>query len=130
HSTMRINYTSYNVRRGQDVINSNTSHNNVMVLAGLDNPSGHHFWYARVLGIYHANIIYTGPGMVDYQAHCLDFLWVRWYEPLEPATLPTSHKHLEKISFVRMDREDVFGFLDPAVSMMSTVVRKPQTKTN
>jgi len=40
----------------------------------------HRFLYARVLGAYHANIIYTGPGMHDYNARRFDFLWVRWYE--------------------------------------------------
>jgi len=25
------------------------------------------FRYAQVLGIYHANVIYVGPGMLDYE---------------------------------------------------------------
>lgn len=39
------------------------------------NPS-HPFNYARVLGVYHINAVYVGPGMVDYQPHWLEFLWV------------------------------------------------------
>ena len=40
----------------------------------------HHFLYARVLGAYHVNVIYTGPGMRDFEAHHFEFLWVRWFE--------------------------------------------------
>ncbi|KAH7904570.1 hypothetical protein BJ138DRAFT_1018968 [Hygrophoropsis aurantiaca] len=53
HNIMRINYTSYDVRRAQDVINPNISHHNIMMLAPPGDP--HRFCYARVLGIYHAN---------------------------------------------------------------------------
>src|ERR1700733_3919195 len=34
HNVMCINYTGYDVRRSQDVINPSTSHCNIMVLAG------------------------------------------------------------------------------------------------
>jgi hypothetical protein len=55
HSIMRINYTMYDVRRGQDTINPNTDHCNVMVLAdGHDSDAETHtFHYAHVLRIYH-----------------------------------------------------------------------------
>jgi hypothetical protein len=38
--------------------------------------SSNHFLYAWVLGGYHANVIYTGPGMCDFEAHHFNFLWV------------------------------------------------------
>jgi len=30
-----------------------------------------------ILGTYHANVVYTGPGMHDYKACHFDFLWVQ-----------------------------------------------------
>ena len=84
HNIMRINYTTYNVRHSQDNINPRTDHRDIMLLASTDNDSeDHQFIYARVLGIFHVNVIYTGPGMIDYHAHRMEFLWVRWYDNLD-----------------------------------------------
>jgi hypothetical protein len=68
---MRINYTTYDVRRSQDIINTTTSRHDVMVLAdpGDHTAASHPFRYARVLGVYHVNVIYVGAGMIDYQPH-------------------------------------------------------------
>ena len=73
----------------------------------------HHFLYARVLGVYHANVIYTGPGMRDYKARRLDFLWVRWYEVVDPASSGWSSSQLDCVRFLPMSRDDAFGFVDP-----------------
>ena len=72
---------TYDVRRGTDIIKPGTSRCNVMLLAdqiaSSDPTKLHHFLYGRILGAYHANVIYTGPGMHDYEARHFDFLWVR-----------------------------------------------------
>jgi hypothetical protein len=83
HNIARFNYTTYDVRRAQDVINPRTSHCNVMVLHAAHDMGhpGHRFIYGKVLGIYHVNVIYTGSGMVNYTPIRMEFLWVRWYEP-------------------------------------------------
>jgi hypothetical protein len=73
----------------------------------------HYFLYARVLGVYHANVVYTGPGMLDYEARRMDFLWVRWYEVINPATSGWSKSKLDSIQFPLMNSEDAFGFVDP-----------------
>jgi hypothetical protein len=39
--------------------------------------TAHPFLYARVIGIYHVNAIYTGPGMTAYEAIRFDFLHLR-----------------------------------------------------
>ncbi|KAG6905526.1 hypothetical protein DXG01_002238 [Tephrocybe rancida] len=60
---MRLHYTSYDVRRSADVIHIKTSHCNIMLLNPdfNGNPdTDHPYLYARVLGIYHANIVYSG----------------------------------------------------------------------
>jgi hypothetical protein len=59
------------------MINAGTSRCNVMLLADdADSSSPHHFLYARVLGAYHANVIYVRPGMRDNQPRRFEFLWV------------------------------------------------------
>lgn len=86
-----------------------------MLLAdNSDAPAGQHkFLYARVLGVYHANVVYTGPGMRDYEARRVDFLWVRWYEVVDPMALGWKIRRLDRIRFPRMDEEDALGFVDP-----------------
>jgi hypothetical protein len=119
HRLFRINYTTYDVRRDQDVINPGTPHYNIMMLADPVSDEGalavatcHNFLYARVLGIYHVNIIYVGPGMVDYHPRRFDFLWVRWYQ-----LCTTGHRRLyrlDQLSFPPVTNQDAFGFVDPA----------------
>jgi hypothetical protein len=114
HNIMRINYTTYDVRRAQDTINPNTDHRDVMLLSSQED--GHQYIYARVLGIYHVNVIYTGPGMVDYRAHRMEFLWVRWFQ--NPDDLPVqtawTTARLDSLRFPPMSEEEAFGFIDPA----------------
>ena len=106
---MRINYTSYDVRRDEDVIHTGKC-SNVMALAPASiRLHGHPFWYARVLGIYHVNVIYIGEGNANYLPRRLDFLWVRWYVlEDEPDT-----GRLDRVSFPPLSDDLSFGFLDP-----------------
>lgn len=118
HKLMRINYTTYNIRRSQDMVNASTPHRDVLVLADSsddpDSSSSHPFRYARVLGIYHANIVYVGPGMLNYQPHRLEFLWVRWYEAVETVCTGWDVQRLDRIQFVSIADEGAFGFINPS----------------
>jgi hypothetical protein len=65
HKVLRVNYTTYDMRRGQDSINPRT-HADVIVLAHEDddpenNLKPHPFWYARIIGIFHAQVRHVGP---------------------------------------------------------------------
>lgn len=116
---MRINYTTYDVRRSQDVINASTSHCHVMLLANssnsdLDPDLIHPFSYARVLGIYHVNTVYVGPGTVDYQPRRFDFLWVRWLRPIETLHSGWGTQKLDRVQFLPMVEDNAFGFVDPS----------------
>ena len=115
-----INYTTYDVRRAQDIIHTGTSQCNVMVISSdtLDTtvPESQRFRYAKVLGIYHANVVYTGSGMRDYQPRRLDFLWVRWYEHVDqPAGW--AERRLDQVYFPPVAGPESFGFLDPAYAL-------------
>lgn len=123
HSLMRINYTTYDVRRSQDVVNASTSHCNIMVLAECDvDPTSHphRFRYARVLGIYHANVIYVGPGMVDYQPRRMEFLWVRWYNVVNAATAGWDTLTLDRVEFPNLSEDDACGFINPSDVLRSS----------
>ena len=88
HHLLRINFTTYDVRRSQDVINPGTLRRDIMVLANNQDPKiDHPFWFARVLGIYHVNVVYTGSGMLDYTPRRFDFLWVRWFSNMATCQL-------------------------------------------
>jgi hypothetical protein len=114
HNIMRINYTTYDVRRSQDVICTSTPRRDIMVLAdSADGNSAQPFRYARVLAIFHVNAIYVGPGMVNYQPYRLEFLWVRWYRKMGIATGWKARK-LDRVQFPSMSEGDTFGFLDPS----------------
>ncbi|KAG2047193.1 hypothetical protein BDR06DRAFT_1032526 [Suillus hirtellus] len=114
HNIARFNYTTYDVRRAQDVVNPCTSHCNVMVLSS-DNDmglEGHRFIYGKVLGVYHVNVIYVGVSMIDFTPLRVEFLWVRWYKPMEQVS-SWDTSTLDRLRFPPMDDESSFNFVDP-----------------
>jgi hypothetical protein len=104
HKLIRFHFTTYNVHRGTNIINPGTSRCNVMFLADdTANLTDHHFLYAHVIGMYHANVIYTRPGMSDFKAHRFDVLWVRWFGPANPASSGWSSSTLDLVCFPPMN---------------------------
>ena len=113
HRLLRINYTTYDLQREFDPINPRTDNRDIMLLANPDSGD-HPFSYARVLGIFHANIVYTGPGSKDFQSRRVEFLWVRWFEVLQDRLPIWEHDVLDTVKFLPVTNEDAFGFVDPA----------------
>ena len=67
HKTMQVNYTTYDMRRAQDSLNPRNQAN-IMVLAnepddgadgGSTSTTRDPYWYARVLGIFHVNVMFS-----------------------------------------------------------------------
>ena len=113
HKLARIQYTTYDVRREQDVINPTTPHRDIMLLATTpNNDVDHPFLYARVLGIYHANVVYTGDGVQSYQARRFEFLWVQWYQ-YQGQNVRWCDLKLDVLAFPPLSSEGAFGFVDP-----------------
>lgn len=81
--------------------------------AGRPSPPKGRFLYARVLGAYHVNVGYIGPGMLDYNPRRVDFLWVRWYKVVRKGNDPFSSSELPQLSFYPLHSPDAFGFVDP-----------------
>jgi len=115
---MRVNYTTYDMRRDQDTINPRT-HSDVMVLSPETGPNAHRYWYARVLGIFHAQVLHTGPDARNHSVQHMEFLWVRWFG-MEPGYRSGfKAAKLPKIGFVPETDESAFGFLDPSLVIRS-----------
>lgn len=69
HKAMRVNYTTYDMRREQDTINPRTRPD-IMLLSYEDEGKSYHpYWYARALGIFHVNIKHNGPSSSNEEVH-------------------------------------------------------------
>lgn len=117
HRTLRLHYTSYDMRRQQDIINPASSPD-IMVLSCEDGEDVHPFWYARVVKIFH--LLVHNRGMAPPMEHSpmepqrMNVLWVRWFGLDTDARGGWSKKQLHGISFIPWDEPGPFGFLDPA----------------
>lgn len=82
------------------------------MLATTEDDQDHPFLYARVLGIYHANVVYTGGNSQNHEARRFEFLWVRWYQYQGP-NVRWSDSKLDLVSFPPIASEGAFGFVNP-----------------
>lgn len=118
HQILQINYSTYDTRREQDILNPNTGRRDIMCLRREYDPAGrgsasHQFCYARILGIYHVNVIFLGNGYLDRRPRRFDVLWVRWYTELDDLQ-PWSAWQLDRLKFPKLSEGDNVGFLDPS----------------
>jgi hypothetical protein len=114
-NTCQVFYTTYDVQRQTDTINPRSSPD-IMVYAPPDEDDSHYerYWYARVLGIYHAKIICSHPDVVGgNEVRRMEFLWVRWFGAEPGYTHGFRRAKLPKIGFVPSSDEYAFSFLDP-----------------
>jgi hypothetical protein len=121
HQLLYINYTTYDVRRSQDIIHVNTPQCNILFLNSAwseetlesRDAGTHPYLYAKALGVYHANVSYVGflpNGTRDLTSHRIDFVWVRWYDFLES----DEEFSLDQVSFTSLSSDDALDFVDPA----------------
>jgi hypothetical protein len=111
---LRVNYTTYDVRRDQDSMNPRT-HCDVMMLSPETGPNAHPYWYARVLGMFHARVLHIGPAARNRSVQNIEFLWVRWFGIVTGHRYGFKAARLPKISFIDDGDPLAFGFLDPSL---------------
>lgn len=101
------------MRRSQDSVNPRT-HADIMVLSREDPNTGnsHPYWYARVVGIFHAQVCHAGPG--SNQPKKMEFLWVRWFGRDLSYRAGWGAQRLHRVGFVDGHDPQAFGFLDPS----------------
>jgi hypothetical protein len=112
-STLRINYTTYDMRRDFDTVNPKT-HPFIMVPSPETEMHAHPFWYAAVLGVYHADVQHVSNETRDFRFKRMEFLWVRWLGVVPGHSSGKRQAKLPKIGFVPDSDEFAFGFLDPS----------------
>jgi hypothetical protein len=113
HKIMRIRYTTYDVRRAEDVIHVASDQSNVMVINPNFDPKSceqHPFRYARVLGIYHARPYLPGVTTDGTRPCRIDLLWVHWYDVVDHGR----SYELDRLQLHPIDSPNAFGFMDPS----------------
>ncbi|TFK83647.1 hypothetical protein K466DRAFT_577621 [Polyporus arcularius HHB13444] len=110
HKVMRVNWTSYDMRREQSSVNPRT-HPDIMMVAPPGSP--HPYLYARVISIFHVNVFRLTPDAVEQpEPQLLQALWVRWFDL--DTSRPGGFEHLRphRLKFAHLDDEP-FGFISP-----------------
>lgn len=110
HKVMRVNYTSYDMRREQDSINPR-SHADILLLAPRGDP--HPYMYARVVSIFHVNAAFYHPDDAEEpEPELIQILWVRWFELDTSAAAGFEALRPFRLRFARLD-EGAFSFIAP-----------------
>ncbi|KAJ8088037.1 hypothetical protein PM082_013588 [Marasmius tenuissimus] len=79
------------------------------------NPSNPHpYLYARVIGIYHANVLYLGEDPTYRRTWRMEFLFVCWLQFDESHQWGWKAKRLLRVHFLNAEDPKAFGFVDPA----------------
>ena len=113
HSLLRVNYTTYDLRREQDTINPLTRPD-IMVLSHEDMQT-HPYWYARVIHIFHVMLQCRDDPSMPFSAPTrMNVLFVHWF--CHDINYPSGwdEKRLHRLQFFNQENSsDAFGFLDP-----------------
>ncbi|KAJ3543473.1 hypothetical protein NMY22_g3125 [Coprinellus aureogranulatus] len=117
HKLLRTTYTTYDMRQDEDIVHIDTPQCNVMLLnrsyndaeaCSVQSP----YLYAKVEGIYHANVSFVGelPGLSHPRCdwHRLDFIHVRWMRFLK------SEREFTLDRVEPASGPDAWAFVDPA----------------
>lgn len=118
HKILRVNYTTYDLRRDQDSLNPRVpGHADFMVLSPENaeaNDDPHPYWYGRILGIFHVNVRHRTPQSKSLEPRRMDFLFVRWFGRDMTPRAGWKAKRLLRLGFIPGNSEGAFGFVDPA----------------
>ncbi|KAF6744225.1 hypothetical protein DFP72DRAFT_1078931 [Ephemerocybe angulata] len=114
HKIAKFKYTSYDLREKIDVVHINTPQCNIMLLNGRCTVGSreHPYLYAKVLGIYHANVSFLGtlPDGSKLVPQRIDFLWVRWFDQVQEGSPEFT---LDHVNLSPLDVADSIQFVNP-----------------
>ena len=110
HKTICVNFTTYDLHRETNVIKLKSDNCDILMLSP-GGPDKHPFYYAHIIGIFHADVMYTGADSKDFQACHMEFLWVCWFEKLEQPS-GWQQSSLDILKFVPMGAPGAFGFIN------------------
>jgi len=111
HQVLRVNYTTYDMRRAQDSVNVRTSLY-IMALAHEDDEEAdcHPYWYAKVLSVFHVKVRTMGHP----DTRKMDILWVHWFgrDPDHQGGFNT--RRLHRVGLLDSNEPTSYGFLNPS----------------
>ena len=111
--TCCIYYTTYDLQWQCDTVNPH-AHPDIMLQSPVA-ESAEPYWYARVIGLYHANVWTEHPAIRNGRnVRCMYFLWVHWFGDEPGYCSGFRRARLPKISFVESTDDFAFSFVDPA----------------
>lgn len=106
------------MRRDQDSLNPRRTADFMVLGCEYEgNPDPHPYWYGRIIGIFHANIIYMGSPSCSSNSQTIEFLWVRWLgrDPNNGYREGWKTRRLPRVGFVPYEDKAAFGFLNPSL---------------
>nr|GAT54741.1 predicted protein [Mycena chlorophos] len=114
HATMQVNYTTYDVRREQDLLNPRTRR--FFIVHADDHLDPHRFWYGEIIGVYHTYVALAvgaaGPRAAPHFQR-VQVLWVRWFQRDKSHRCGLELKRFPRVRYMPHTSADAFGFLDP-----------------
>jgi len=114
HSFLRVNYTTYDLRREQDSVNPKTRAD--IMLLSQEDERFHPYWYARVCLIFHVMVEHRADNLSPFlKAKRMDVLFVRWFRWDTNFDSGWDAKRLPHIQFFDQAEhlDEAFGFVDP-----------------
>ncbi|KAJ3512820.1 hypothetical protein NLJ89_g3299 [Agrocybe chaxingu] len=102
--------SQYDVRRGQDSLSSR-KRSDIMMLSRNPNDA-HPFEYARILGIFHVDVVDHSPGSNE-KPTSVEVLWVRRFCVDRSYEAGFRRKRLWRVQFLPSSDPDSFGFVHP-----------------
>ncbi|KAF7307251.1 hypothetical protein MIND_00518800 [Mycena indigotica] len=108
--TLRINYTTYDVRRDYNTVNPLTT---PFVMMRAPDGTTHPYWYCKIIGIFHARA-YRSLSTGTTPPVSMEIMWVRWMGVVPECPGDLEAAQLPQVGFVPEDDPYAFGFLDPA----------------
>lgn len=111
HGTLRVNYTTYDMRRNQDSLNPKTHPDILMLDPNSADPEVHPYLYGRIIGIYHVDITHS---RLRPHAQRIEFLHVRFFQLDKKFHGGFKSRRFHRLSFGDAEDSDAFGFVDPA----------------
>ena len=81
------------------------------MLAPQSDQESHPYLYARVIGIYHMDVIHTNTSPYPQR---VEFLHVRFFLVDKEFQGGFTSRRYHRLNFANSDDQDAFGFVDPA----------------
>jgi hypothetical protein len=109
HPIARINFTTYDLQRDQDIIHASGGDKRAILVGWPGSQTIGPWRYALVRGIFYVNIFLKAAST----SRRIEFLWVCWLETDRQHSHGPASRRLERLHFIEKSRPEAFGFISP-----------------